>query len=144
MFIFSENHPYAFEGVGWFSCILKHSFERNMLLFHEQLPSELLESVQEMFHLLPLTERRLTTNHSAASISSIFLTSTILSRFDKIRVVTVAILMPKPPPSTWCIHLTKEQKGKTSIRRSLNDQYLFMIGFVEKQRKMSWFEASEM
>jgi hypothetical protein len=49
MFIFYLNHPFAFVGAGWFSCILEHSFEKNMHLIHVQFPSELLIEFQAKF-----------------------------------------------------------------------------------------------
>jgi hypothetical protein len=39
----SENHPFACDGVGWFSCILERSSERNGLLTHAQSLSSLHE-----------------------------------------------------------------------------------------------------
>ena len=47
--ILVENHPFACDGVGWFSCFLISSSERNRRLSHAQSPSELHEEIQEMF-----------------------------------------------------------------------------------------------
>ena len=46
---FSENHPFASYGAGWFSCFLIRFSERYMHLLHAQSPSELLVEIQEMF-----------------------------------------------------------------------------------------------
>jgi len=46
---FLENHPFACDGVGWFSCFLVCFPERNMHPFHAQFPSKLHEEIQEMF-----------------------------------------------------------------------------------------------
>ena len=44
-----ENHPFACDGAGWFSCFLIHFSERNMHYLHAQSPSEPLLEIQEMF-----------------------------------------------------------------------------------------------
>lgn len=48
IFIF-ENHPYACDGEGWFSCFLAYASERNRRSLHAQPLSELHEEIQAIF-----------------------------------------------------------------------------------------------
>jgi len=60
-----ENHPFASYGAGWFSCLERFP-EKNMRYFTHNPVQNFTNQFKKCFHddpLLPLTERRLTTNH---------------------------------------------------------------------------------